>query len=70
MNVPSVKILGPELLCLQKVRRHTWGQSVPSAVADAYAVGLGLLLRFLYLIRYPSATADGTDRVQVPRPDF
>jgi len=50
--------------------RGTWTQSVPSAVAD----GLLIIMRnadYSWIrTLHPSATADGTDCVQVPRPDF
>jgi len=63
-------VLNPYLLDLLKIqdlalgtccsRTRTWTQSVPSAVADGYEVGTPGALRM-----HPSATADGTDCVQV-----
>jgi hypothetical protein len=44
-----------------KVGRHTWIQSVPSAVADGHEVEALNLVRFLNPKVDPSATADGTD---------
>jgi len=49
----------------QKPGRRAWKGSVPSAVADGYAIGFQNQLRFRVLIGYPSATADGTDPCQV-----
>ena len=44
---------------------HGWIQSVPSAVADGYEVeALDALMSFNLMVD-PSATADGTDRLQV-----
>ena len=48
-----------------KVGGRAWTQSVPSAVADGYEVEALDLLVFLMLVVDPSATADGTDCVQV-----
>src|SRR6185503_18941639 len=51
------------LLCLKSLV-PAWRQSVPPAVAGGYAVGTLDLLVFVNLIRYPPATAGGTDCIQ------